>query len=291
MTLTASKIAVTGATGQLGRLVIDALLRTVPASSIVATVRSPEKAQELAAKGVEVRVADYSRPETLEPALANVDQLLLISSSEIGTRTSQHKAVIEAARRAGVKLVAYTSVLHADRSPLGLAEEHRQTEAALKESGLPFVLLRNGWYAENYTASVPAALQHNAVLGSAGEGRIAWASRADFADAAAAVLTSREEQAGKVYELAGDSAYTLTEFAAELARQSGQPIVYQDMPEEAYRNVLLGVGLPEGLASLLADSDVGASKGALHDDSRQLSALTGHPTATLEQVVADALKR
>lgn len=291
MTPNASKIAVTGATGQLGRLVIDALLRLVPASTVVAAVRNPEKAQELAAKGIEIRVADYDRPETLEPALAGVDKLLLISSSEIGSRFRQHKAVIEAARRAGVKLVAYTSVLHADRSPLGLAEEHRQTEAALRESGLPVVLLRNGWYAENYIASVPAALQHNAVLGSAGEGRIAWASRADFAEAAAAVLTSSEVQAGKVYELAGDNAYTLAEFAAELARQSGQPIVYQDMPEAAYKGVLLGAGLPEGLATLLADSDVGASKGALHDESRQISTLTGRPTVTLEQVVAAALKR
>lgn len=291
MTPTASKIAVTGATGQLGRLVIDALLRLVPASTVVAAVRNPEKAQDMAAKGIEIRVADYDRPETLEPALAGVDKLLLISSSEIGSRFRQHKAVIEAARRAGVKLVAYTSVLHADRSPLGLAEEHRQTEAALRESGLPVVLLRNGWYAENYTASVPAALQHNAVLGSAGEGRIAWASRADFAEAAAAVLTSSEVQAGKVYELAGDNAYTLAEFAAELARQSGQPIVYQDMPEAAYKGVLLGAGLPEGLATLLADSDVGASKGALHDESRQISTLTGRPTVTLEQVVAAALKR
>ncbi|HEY9857173.1 MAG TPA: SDR family oxidoreductase [Stenomitos sp.] len=288
---TTSKIAITGATGQLGQLVIDALLRTVPAAQIIAAVRNPEKARGLAAKGVEVRVADYDRPETLESAFEGVDKLLLISASEVGKRAPQHQAVIDAARRAGVKLVAYTSLLHADRSPLGLAEEHRQTEAALRASGLPFVLLRNGWYAENAAASVPAALQHNAVLGSAGEGRIAWASRADLAEATAAVLTSKEDQAGKIYELAGDHGYTLAEFAAELARQSGKPVVYRDMPEEAYKNVLVGAGLPEGFAALLADSDIGASKGGLYDDSRQISALIGRPTMTLEQLVAGALKQ
>jgi len=287
---TSSKIAITGATGQLGQLVIDALLRKVPASQIIATVRNPEKARGLAAKGVEVRVADYDRPETLESAFEGVDKLLLISASEVGKRTPQHQAVIDAARRAGVKLLAYTSLLHADRSTLGLAEEHRQTEAALKESGVPYVLLRNGWYVENYTGSVPVALQHNAFLGSAGEGRISWASRADFAEAAAAVLVAEADQAGRVYELAGDQGHTLAELAAEIARQSGKPVVYNDMPEDAYKGVLLGAGLPEGLAGLLADSDVKASKGALYDDSRQLSALTGRPTISLQEAVAQALK-
>lgn len=283
-------IAITGANGQLGQLTIDALLRRVPASEIVATVRSAEKGQSLAAKGVQVRIADYSRPETLDAAFAGIDTLLLISSSEVGARAAQHRAVIDAAKRAGVKLLAYTSILHADRSPLGLADEHRQTEAYLKDSGLPFVLLRNGWYAENYTGSVPTALQHQAFLGSAGDGRISWASRQDYADATAAVLTAEADQAGRVYELAGDQAYTLAELAAEVARQSGEPVVYKDLPEAAYKEVLVGAGLPEAFAGLLADSDVGASQGGLFDDTRQISALTGKPTITLEQSVAAVLK-
>lgn len=287
---TTPKIAITGATGQLGQLVVDALLRKVPAAQIVAAVRNPEKARGLEAKGIEVRLADYDRPETLVSAFQGIDKLLLISASEVGKRAPQHQAVIDAAKRAGVKLLAYTSLLHADRSPLGLAEEHRQTEAALKESGVPYVLLRNGWYVENYTGSVPVALQYNAFLGSAGEGRISWASRADFAEAAAAVLVADADQAGRVYELAGDQGHTLAELAAEIARQSGKPVVYNDMPEDAYKGVLLGAGLPEGLAGLLADSDIKASNGALYDDSRQLSALTGRPTISLQDAVALALK-
>jgi NAD(P)H dehydrogenase (quinone) len=282
-------IVITGATGQLGRLVIDALLQTVPASEIVAAVRSPEKAQDLAARGVQVRQADYNQPATLDTAFAGADKLLLISSSEVGQRAPQHRAVIEAAQRAGVKLVAYTSLLHADTSPLALAGEHNQTEAMLRASGLPFVLLRNGWYTENYAASVPAALAHGVVLGSAGNGRIASAARADYAAAAAAVLTL-DNQAGKVYELAGDTAYTLAELATEIAAQADKPVAYNDMPQAAYEAALLGFGLPAGLASLLADSDVGASTGGLFDDSHQLSALIGRPTTPMASTIALAIK-
>jgi NAD(P)H dehydrogenase (quinone) len=281
-------IAITGATGQLGRLVIQNLLNTVPASQIVAAVRSPEKAADLAALGVQVRQADYAQPATLEAAFQGVDKLLLISSSEVGQRAPQHAAVIAAAQKAGVKLLAYTSLLRADSSPLGLAAEHKETEAMLRASGLPHVLLRNGWYTENYTGSVPAALQYGAVMGSAKDGRIASAARADYAAAAAAVLT-KEGQAGQVYELAGDNAYTLAELAAEIAKQSGKPVVYNDLPEADYKAALVQVGLPEGFAALLADSDVGASKGALFDDSHQLSQLIGRPTTPLAEVVKTAL--
>lgn len=290
MTSTSARIAVTGATGQLGQLVVEALLRTVPAAQIVAAVRNPEKAKGLAAKGIEVREADYDRPETLERAFAGVDKLLLISASEIGKRVPQHQAVIEAAQRANVKLLVYTSLLHADSSPLSLAAEHRETEAALEASGLPTVILRNGWYTENYAMGAPTALEHQAIIGSAGQGRISSATRADFADAAAAVLTSEADLAGRTYELAGDTSYTLAELAAEIARQSGQPVAYNDMPEEAYKGILLSVGLPEPLAAMLANSDAGAAKGALFDDSRQLSALTGKPTTPLADVVAQFLK-
>ena len=282
-------IVITGASGQLGRLVIDELLKTVSASEIVAAVRTPAKVVDLATRGVQVRQADYTQPATLDAAFKGADQLLLISSSELGQRAAQHRAVIDAAKRASVKLVAYTSVLHADRSPLGLAAEHRETEAMLAASGLPHVLLRNGWYTENYAASIPSALAHGAVLGSAGVGRIASAARADYAAAAAAVLT-RPDQAGRIYELAGDDAYTLADFAAEIARQSGKAIVYKDLPEAEYKAILIGAGLPEALADLLADSDVGASKGGLFDDARQLSQLIGRPTTPLAASVAAALK-
>lgn len=282
-------IAITGATGQLGRLVVEGLLASQPASSIVAIVRDPAKASAWAARGVQVRQADYTQPAALAQALKGVDKLLLISSSEVGQRTAQHRNVIDAARQAGVKLVAYTSILRADSSPLGLAREHRETEALLRASGLPHVLLRNGWYTENYTASAPAAVQHGAVLGSAGAGRYAFAARADYAAAAVAVLT-QEGQAGKVYELAGDTAYTLADYAAEIARQSGKPVVYKDLPEAEYAKALVQIGLPDFVAAMLAESDVGASKGALFDEGRALSRLIGRPTTPVADSIKAALR-
>lgn len=282
-------IAVTGATGQLGRLVIDTLLKTVNPHEIVALVRDSLNAQDLSAKGVDVRQADYDQPETLRSALVGVQRLLLISSSEVGQRSAQHRAVIEAAKSSGVQLLAYTSTLHADKSTLGLAVEHRDTEQALVASGLSYVLLRNGWYSENYTASVPPAVEHGAIPGSAQQGRISSAAREDYADAAAVVLTS-DGQAGKVYELAGDESYSLSELATEVSRQSGKPVVYNDLPQEQYKAALIGMGLPEGFAGLLADSDAAAAKGDLFDDSRQLSQLLGRPTAPIAQSVSAALE-
>ena len=283
-----SMIAITGASGQLGRLVIENLLTRHPADHLVAVVRDPAKVADLQARGVQVRVADYNHPEALVAALQGVHKLLLISSSEVGQRVSQHRHVITAAQQAGVGLVAYTSLLHADRSPLGLAQEHRETEALLRAAGLPHVLLRNGWYTENYAAGVPAALQYGVVLGSAADGKIASASRADYALAAATVL-SLDDQAGRVYELAGDQAYTLSELAAEIVRQSGQPVVYRHLPEADYQAALVQAGLPAGLAAMLANSDVGVSLGGLFDDSRQLSRLIGRPTTPLAEVVKAAL--
>ncbi|MBX9474111.1 SDR family oxidoreductase [Yersinia enterocolitica] len=281
-------IAVTGATGQLGRLVINALLKKVPANEIIAAVRSPEKAIDLAALGIQVRKADYSQPTTLEAAFQGVDKLLLISSSEVGQRIAQHTAVINAAQHAGVKLLAYTSLLHADTSTLGLGEEHRVTESLLRESGLPVVLLRNGWYTENYAASIAPALAHGAFIGAVGDGRIASATREDYAQAAAEVLT-QENQAGKVYELAGDDSYSLAEFSAEIARQSGKPVVYKNLSEADFKQALLSAGLPEVFASLLADSDAGAAKGGLFDDSHTLSKLIGRPTTPYAKVIATTL--
>jgi NAD(P)H dehydrogenase (quinone) len=278
-------IAITGATGQLGRLVIQELLRSVPAAQIVAAVRTPAKAQDLATLGVQVRQADYTQPDTLRAAFAGVDKLLLISSSEVGQRAPQHRSVIDAAKAAGVKLIAYTSILRADTSTLGLAAEHKETETALTASGVPFVLLRNGWYTENYAGVVATAVQYGTVMGAAREGRIAAASRADYAAAAAAVLL-KDDQAGKVYELAGDTAFTLTEFAAEIAMQSGKPVAYADMPQAVYAAELVKVGLPEGFAALLADSDAAAANGGLFDDGHQLSQLIGRSTTPISQTIA-----
>ncbi len=282
-------IVVTGATGQLGHLVIAALLTKVPASNVVAAVRNVEKAKDLAALSVQVRYADYDKPETWDVALKGADRVLLISASEIGQRARQHRSVIDAAKRAGVKLLAYTSILRADTSPLGLAAEHRETEAAIRASGVPFVLLRHSWYNENYTAGIPNALAQGAVYGCAGNGRIASATRADYAEADVAVLTA-ENQAGRICELAGDSAYTLTDLAAEISRQSGEEIRYVNLPEAEYKNVLIKAGLPEPIAAMLSDSDTGVSKGGLFDDGHQLSKLIGRATTPMATSVAAMIK-
>ena len=281
-------IAITGATGQLGRLVVETLQRRVPADQIVALVRSPEKAAGL---GVEARAFDYDQqPEILAAALAGVGTLLLISSNEVGRRVDQHRRVIAAAKAAGVGRVVYTSVLHADASPLDLAADHRATEAELTASGIPYTILRNGCYTENYAGSIPGALAGGALVGSAGEGPIASATRADYAEAAAAVLAGTGHE-GRTYELAGDEAWTLADLAAELSRQTGRTIPYRDLPEAEYAQLLTGVGLPEGFARALAHYDVDASHGALFDDARQLSRLIGRPTTPLADAVAAALQR
>lgn len=279
-------IAITGATGHLGQLTVTELLKTVPASHLVAIVRNPAKAEALAQQGVTVRQAEYGDKAALTAALEGIDKLLLISSSEVGQRAIQHRNVIDAAKAAGVKFIAYTSLLHADRSPLGLHVEHVETEQYLAASGIPYALLRNGWYSENYLASAPAALAHGVFIGSAGEGKIASATRADYAAAAAKVISS-EGHAGKVYELAGDEAWTLSELAAALSKQSGKPVVYQNLSEADFAQALKGAGLPEAFANLLADSDVGAAKGGLFDDSRTLSTLIGRPTTPIHDSIRE----
>ncbi len=285
-----AKIFVTGANGQLGRLVIDALLARVPAKQIVAGVRTPEKADELVALGVEVRETDYNRPETLEQAFVGIDKLLLISSSEVGKRLPQHQAVIAAAQQAEVKQLVYTSLLHADRSVLKLlADEHWPTEQAIQASGLPFVILRNGWYTENYVASVPAAINNGAFYGSAGEGRIASAARQDYAEAAAVVLTSGEKYQGQTLELAGDESYSLGELAAVVSQLTGKAIPYHNLSAEDYSGALVAAGLPEPIAQLLAVSDSAAEQGALFDDSHVLQQLIGRKTTPLKELIAAAI--
>lgn len=284
------RIVVTGATGQLGALVVAEVLRISPKAHVIGIVRNPAAAKGLAENGAVPRVANYDDPASLASAFKGAQKLLLISSSELGRRrVTQHRNVIDAAKAAGVKLLGYTSMLHADTNPMALAAEHRETEALIRASGIPCVLLRNGWYSENYTESIAAAIRNGAVMGAAKEGRISSAARADFAAAAAAVLADQDTYAGKVYELAGDTAYTLSEFAAEVARQSGQTVTYNDLPESDYKSALQSIGLPEIFAAIYADSDAKAANGSLYDESRQLSRLIGRPTTTMAQSVAIAL--
>ncbi|MHA6764133.1 SDR family oxidoreductase [Streptacidiphilus sp. PAMC 29251] len=281
-------ILVTAATGQLGRLVVDSLLEKVPADQIAVAVRSPEKAADLAALGVDVRRADYAEPETLKAALAGVDRLLLVSGTDMGARVGQHRAVIEAAKEAGVGLIVYTSILGADDATFGLADDHKATEAALRGSGVPFALLRNGWYTENYTAQIGTFLQFGAVTGSSGDGRVASAARRDYADAAAVVLTT-EGHDNAVYELSGDTAWSFSELAAEVAAQSGKPVVYHDVPADQHVQILLGAGLPEPVARMLVDVDAGIGRGELAATPGDLSRLIGRPTAPLADSVRSAL--
>lgn len=282
-------IAITGATGQLGTLVVEGLLQKVPANQIVAAVRTPSKAHALAAKGVQVREADYSRPETLTSAFAGVTKVLLISGNEIGQRIPQHQAVITAAKAAGVDLLAYTSLLHADKYHLLLAQEHLATESFLEASGLTFALLRNGWYFENMTAGIAPALQQGAFIGASKDGRFAAASRADYAAAAVAVLTG-EGHDNQTYELAGDTAFTRAELAQEVSRQTGKTVGYHDLPEAEYEKILASF-LPPDLAKILADAEAKAANGALDDHSHTLSRLIGRATTPLAESVAAALKQ
>lgn len=281
-------IAITGATGLLGQHVIENLLQTVPAGQIVAIVRNPAKGASLSRKGISVRQADYNDEASLIRALQGVEKLLLISSSEIGQRVTQHRNVINAAKSANVKFIAYTSLLHADTSPLSLHTEHVETEKMLADSGILYTLLRNGWYTENYLASVPAALEHGVFIGAAGDGKIASAARADYAAVAARVI-SEDGHAGKVYELAGDEAWTLSHLAKELTEQSGKNVVYQNLSQADFVAALKNAGLPDKLSEMLADSDIGASEGGLFDDSHTLSKLIGRPTTTLAESIKDIL--
>lgn len=285
-------IVVTGATGQLGHQVINHLLnRGVPAGQIVAVDREPTKAADFAAVGVEFRFADYDLPDTLLTAFTGADKVLLVSSpaGPDATRIQQHQAVIDAAINSGVSLFAYTSVTHAPTNTMGLAPVHRATEQAIAASGLPAVILRNGWYAENHTASIRNALLYGTLPGSAGSGRMASASRADLAEAAAVILTL-ENQAGKIYDLTGDTAWTLSELAAEVAAQSGTPLTYTDLPAEQYRQILHQAGLPEHIVELIVDADVAIAQGTLDYVTSDLSTLLGRPTTPMSTSVTLALQ-
>lgn len=282
-------IAVTGANGKLGQLVIRELLRVIPSHQIVAAVRSPEKAEDLRALGVQLREADYDRPDTLEVAFKGVDKLLLISAVQPGERFRQHKAVIDMAKRSGVKLIAYTSMLRTDTSRMILANEHKETEEYLKNSGLEFIMLRNGWYLENHTEALSSSIEHGVIIGSAGEGRFASASRADLAAAASIVLT-QPGHVKKIYELAGDHSYSMYELAEEVSKQAGRPIAYNNLTPAEYETQLLSFGVPKMIVDVIIDADARSSSGELDSTSRDLSKLLGKNTTPLSEVIKVALE-
>ncbi|MGP8300981.1 SDR family oxidoreductase [Streptomyces inhibens] len=283
-------IVVTGATGALGRLVIEELLKRTDPDDLVAVARDRAKAADLAARGVEIKIANYGRPETLQGVFAAGDRVLFISGNEAGQRLTQHRAVIDAAREAGVGLLAYTSVLGGPTATFSIAEEHIATEQALLASGVPYCLLRNGWYHENYTGALATTLKIGAVVGSAGEGRVATAARRDYAEAAAIILTGSGHE-NAVYELSGDSAWTMAEYAAEVSRQTGRKIPYNDLPAERYVALMVEAGVPALGAQMVADADAGIARGELAATPGDLSRLLGRPTTPIAESIADALKQ
>jgi NAD(P)H dehydrogenase (quinone) len=283
-------LLITGATGHLGRLVVEQLLAAgVPAGDIIATGRATDKIKDLADRGVQVRAVDFGDPAAVRAAVAGADRVLLVSAMEPGGRVALHRTVIDAAREAGTGLLAYTSIVNADTTTIRLAADHQATEQLLRDSGVPYVLLRNSWYHENYTDRLPAYLAQGTIPGSAGQGRISAAARADYAAAAARVLTT-DGHAGQAYELGGDEPFTLAQLAAEISAQSGKQVRYTDLPEAEYAEALTAHGAPELIAAMVAETDAAAAHGALHTASGDLTALTGRPTTTLSAAVGAALR-
>jgi NAD(P)H dehydrogenase (quinone) len=282
-------IAVTGATGHLGRSTLQALAKRAPVDKIVAIVRDPHKGEDLRQQGFVVRRGDYDDPASMVAALFGVDRLLLISSNALGARVRQHEQVVAAAAEAGVSLLAYTSLLHCDTARMALAAEHRATEACIRRAAIPYVILRNGWYLENYDDTLAQALQSGALIGCAQGGRISAAARADYAAAAAVVLTEPGHM-NKTYELAGDSALSLEELAALVCQRSGKTVRYQQLAPEDYLAALQNHAVPPALAHMLVDSDRGIARGELHDTAGKLSQLIGRPTAAWDSLVARVLR-
>lgn len=282
------KIAITGATGQLGNLVIEQLLQLTAAQNIVALVRKIDKAEHFKVQGIEPREFDYDRPETLVPALSGIDKLLLISANEIGRRTPQHQAVIDAAKVAGVPYLAYTSLLRADTSPLGLAQEHRETEKLIQDSGITYTFLRNNWYSENYLAGVAHTIEIGTLFGAAQDGRISSASRIDYAEAAAKVLTSTGHE-NKTYELAGSESFSLSDLATFIGQAVNKDIIYQNLSAEEYTQGLTQAGLPAGLVDVIVDADIQTIQGAMYSDSKDLEQLIGHKTTSIQDAIKAAL--
>ncbi|MFF7383595.1 NAD(P)H-binding protein [Streptomyces griseoluteus] len=281
-------IVVTGATGHLGRHVITQLLERVPAEEITAVVRDKAKGAGFAERGVRLAVADYNAPETFDGLFSAGDKVLLISGNEFDKgRVAQHQAVIDAAKAAGVALLAYTSA--PGTLTAALADDHRATEEAVLASGLPYSLLRNGWYHENYTENLAPVLAHDAVVTAAGEGRVSSAARADYAAAAVAVLTG-EGHENTTYELGGDVAWGFEEYAAELSARTGRTISYRSVSGETLKGILTGAGLPDALAEMLAGVDASIARDELVVPGGELSRLIGRPTTPLAVAVAEGLK-
>jgi NAD(P)H dehydrogenase (quinone) len=281
---------ITGATGHLGRLVVEQLLAAgVPAGDIIATGRATDKIKDLADRGVHVRTADFGDPAAVRAAVAGADRVLLVSAMEPGGRVEQHRTVIDAARDAGTGLVAYTSIVNAATTTIRLAADHQATEQLLRDSGVPYVLLRNGWYHENYTDRLPAFLAQGVIPGSAGDGRISAAARTDYATAAVRVLTT-DGHAGQAYELGGDEPFTLAQLAAEISAQSGKEVRYVNLPEAEYAEALKAHGAPELMADMIAETDTAVTHGTLYTASGDLATLTGRPATTLSAAVGAALR-
>ena len=281
-------IVVTAASSQLGRHTVEALLaRGVPASDVVATSRDLSKIKDFADRGVVLRRADFAEPESLPAAFEGVEKLLLISTTDVDQRVANHRRAIDAAVTAGASLVAYTSMLHADTATSVLGVTHYATEQDLRDR-VPSVMLRNGWYLENYTAQLPQVLRAGALAGATGRGRISAATRADYADAAAVVLTT-SGHAGNVYELGGDEAFTLAELAATISAVTGKQIADIDLPADGFTQMLTGAGLPAELAHILADADLAMSRGELFTDSGDLRRLIARPTTTPAEAITAAL--
>lgn len=282
-------IVVTGATGQLGQLVVEGLLKHLPADQIAAVVRDRAKAAPLAARGVELRVADYDQPDTLSTAFRTGDKVLLVSGSQVGKRVDQHRAVVEAARTADVALIAYTSILGGPKADFSLGWDHQATEEIIQDSGVPYVMLRNGFYSDQYLDDLAGALERGKIIGNAADGRLAAAPREDFAAAAVAVLLEDGHQ-GRTYELSGDSTWTFAELAAEISRQSGTDVTYANLTPDAHRKALIEAGLPKEIADLLVDIDNAIARGLLADTPGDLSRLLKRPTTPLADTVARALE-
>jgi len=281
-------IAVTGANGHLGKLVIEGLIERVPANQVIAAVRTPERASLFERLGVQVRTADYSRPETLSTSLRGVKRILLISAADVSERFNLHKAVIDAAKKEGTELFVYTSLLRADSSELFLAREHKQTEDYIRASGLPFVFLRNGWYLENHTSGLASAAEQGELLGSSSGARFASASRADYSAAATVALT-QVDSAGKTYELAGDRSFSMAELAKEVSTQIGRDIPYRNLSANDYAAILLRSGVPQMTVDVIVDANTKSIRGDLDSTSRDLSQLIGRRTTTLSDAVRSAL--
>jgi NAD(P)H dehydrogenase (quinone) len=283
------KFAVTGATGHLGQLVVTGLLKKLSPQDVVAVVRNMAKAAGIVQQGARVQVADYGNPDALERAFAGVEKVLLISSSEVGRRIAQHRNVIDAAKIAGVKHIVYTSAPKATTTDLIVAPEHKTTEEYLYQSGIPYTIMRNNWYTENYLPQVEVARKTGAIVSAAAKGRVASASRSDYAAGAIAVLLGQGHD-GKVYELGGDYAWDYEELAKTIGEIIQKPVAYRPVDPRTLVGILKEAGQDEGIAGFIAALDGNIAAGLLAEVTGQLSTLIGRSTKPLKEGLMDALR-